>query len=388
MIQDRITGRLPAGSVPTAVWFSEGRIRKVEMIPEKELDDPEIFIAPGLIDNQVNGYKGVDFSDPELTVDQVRQTVSEMYRMGVTTFLPTLITNPEETLTSCLRILAEAMACEDIGPSIPGIHLEGPYISREPGYRGAHNPEWIRLPDLNEFQRLQTAAGGRIIQITLAPELKGAIEFIDRCRENHITIALGHHAAPAEIIHLAAAKGARISTHLGNACANLIDRHNNILWPQLADDRLMASVIADGHHLSPDELRVLFRVKGPDKLVIVSDLVSFGGLVPGEYSWNGRMLTVDRNGTVGLRDESIFAGATQSLMTGIMNMMGYAGCSLEEAVDMVTRIPAELNHLYDRGRLEAGIRADMVRFRRDEDRFVITETWSTGKCVYRLTTGG
>ena len=185
MIQKRITGRLPAGSVPTAVWFSEIGIHKVEIIPEKELNDPDVYIAPGFIDNQVNGYNGVDFSDPDLTVDQVRQIVSDMWRSGVTTFLPTLITNPEETLTSSLRVLAEAMATDDIGPSIPGIHLEGPYISRESGYRGAHNPEWIRSPDLNEFQRLQAAAGGCIIQITLAPELKGAMEFIEWCRENH-----------------------------------------------------------------------------------------------------------------------------------------------------------------------------------------------------------
>jgi len=383
MKPERITGLSVEDDSPIAVWFSDGMIRKVEKIPAMDLDDPNAYLAPGLIDNQVNGFKGIDFCAPDLDVEQVRKTVLEMWRLGATTFIPTLITMPEEQLIHSLHILSEAMVQDDIGPSMPGVHLEGPYISSEPGYRGAHNPEWIRPPDWEEFQRLQSAAGSKITQITMAPEIPGALEFIERCSRNKIVVALGHHAAPAEIIHRAAEAGAAVSTHLGNACANMIDRHNNVLWPQLADDNLMATIIADGHHLTPDELRVLYRVKGPDNLILVSDLVAFGGVEPGEYPWNGKILTVTENGTVGVKGEQILAGATFPLKEGVANMMRYAGCSLAQSLGLATRNPAKLNRLFDRGTLHPGYRADMIRFKMLDNRLQINETWVGGHCVLR-----
>jgi len=383
MNEQRITGLSLTDELPTAVWFSEGVIHKVETIPASELEDPDLYLAPGLIDNQVNGYKGVDFSSPELSPEKVRQTVGEIWQMGVTTFLPTLITMPEDILLHSLHILAESMEQDDLGLSMPGIHLEGPYISDQPGYRGAHDPAWIRPPDWNEFKRLQSAANGKITQITVAPELPGGIGFIEKCRQNRIIVALGHHAAPSNIIHKAVEAGATVSTHLGNACANMIDRHNNILWAQLANDNLMATIIADGHHLTPDELCVLYKVKGPDNLVIVSDLVTFGGLAPGEYSWNGRTLTVSSEGTVGYKNEQILAGATYALKDGVINMMRFAGCTLEKSIDLASRNPARLNHLYDRGILHAGFRADIIRFRVMAQQLQIAETWVSGKCVFK-----
>ncbi len=383
MDQERVTGLSVEDNLPTAIWFSHGMISKVEKIPASELDDQDAYIAPGLIDNQVNGYNGIDFCSPDLDIEQVRKTVQDMWRLGVTTFIPTLITMPEEQLIHSLHILSEAMAHEDIGPSMPGIHLEGPYISPEPGYRGAHNPAWIRPPDWEEFKRMQSAAGGAITQITLAPEIPGAMAFIEKCNRNHIVVALGHHAAPAEIIHRAVEAGASVSTHLGNACANMIDRHNNVLWPQLANDNLMATIIADGRHLTSDELCVLYRVKGPDNLIIVSDLVAFGGMAPGEYPWNGKILTVAENGTVGIKDEQILAGATFPLKEGIANMMRYAGCSLAQALELATRNPAKLNSFYDRGILHAGYRADILRFKLHDRRLEIIETRLEGKSVHQ-----
>ena len=377
MLEEKLTG-LSVNNIPLVIKWTDGVISDVQEISFSDLDDRQLYIAPGLIDNQVNGYNGVDFCSYDLTVDQVRQTVRELWKTGVTSFLPTLITMPEDRLIHSLTVLAEAIRQPDLGPSLPGIHLEGPYISEQPGYRGAHNAEWSRQPDWQEFQRLQTAAGGKITQITLAPELPGAMDFIRKCRENNIIVAMGHHAASANLIHEAVKTGVSVSTHLGNGCANMIDRHHNILWPQLADDNLMATIIADGYHLTPDEMRVIYKLKAPDNLCLVSDLVKFGGMPPGEYQWNGNTLRVGQDGVVSYGDERVLAGATYPLHTGISNIMKHSGCSLALAFDLVTRNPARLSRLQDRGLLKAGCRADVIRFRIENGKIKLHETWVKG----------
>ena len=163
-----------------------------------------------------------------------------------------MITNSHDNLVRNLRILDIACrADEPLSESVPGFHLEGPYLSPEEGYRGCHPVQNIRKAFMETNSSVyQKASGGRIIQVTVAPEAEGALEFISQCTREGIIVAIGHTNASAEQISRAVDNGAILSTHLGNGCANLIDRHNNPIWPQLANDRLTSSIIADGHHLT------------------------------------------------------------------------------------------------------------------------------------------
>jgi N-acetylglucosamine-6-phosphate deacetylase len=208
------------------------------------------------------------------------------------------------------------------------------------------------------------------------------MEFIDACRNAGITVAIGHHNASAEQIHEAAARGASISTHLGNGCANMIHRHNNPLWAQMADDRLTPTIIADGFHLNPDELAVFYKVKGPDNLLLISDITKLAGLPPGEYDWNGKKVLLTPEGKLRLPEQDVLAGASFSIRKGIGNMMKYTGCSLEEAIQMASLNQAKRFGWEDRGSIEIGKRADLVLFKIENGEVEVQETILAGQRVY------
>ncbi len=220
------------------IEIREGLIASITEMPLSQ-ENSTLFVAPGLIDNQINGYSGIDFSDTRLTPEKMKIAVEAIRKDGVTSFLPTIITNTHENLLKNFRNLAEALKHKSVSDSVVGFHLEGPYISPEEGFYGCHPAACIRKPSWKEFSEYQEAAEGKIVQVTIAPEAEGAMEFIRRCTQNNIIVAIGHSNASAEQINMAADNGARLSTHLGNGCANLIDRHRNPLWPQLANDLLI-----------------------------------------------------------------------------------------------------------------------------------------------------
>jgi N-acetylglucosamine-6-phosphate deacetylase len=321
-----------------------------------------LYVAPGLIDNQINGYNGVDFSGEGLTPDKMKVAVSSIRMDGVTTFQPTIITNNHKSLLRTFRNLAKAIKDMDIRESISGFHLEGPYISPVEGFYGCHPAEYIRKPSWKEFCEYQQAAEGNIRQITLAPEHEGAPEFIRLCVLNNIIVSVGHTNASAEQIKLAVDYGARLSTHLGNGCANLIDRHLNPLWPQLANDLLTPSIIADGHHLLPEEVQVFFKVKGPKNIILTSDVTHLIGMTPGKYLYMGSEVIFTREGLIKNPVLNCLAGASMPLRTGVGNVMKFTGCTLGEAVNMASGNVARIYNLSDRGWLTPGKRADLILF--------------------------
>jgi N-acetylglucosamine-6-phosphate deacetylase len=260
--------------------------------------------------------------------------------------------------------------------------MEGPYISPVDGYRGAHPLRWVRPPDWEEFLQYYEASGEKILQVSMAPEVQGARDFQRKCRERGIRIALAHHNGPADVIKAAIDEGAVISTHLGNGCANMIHRHENPLWPQLADDRLMASIIVDGFHLRPEEVRVFFKVKGPDRIVATSDVTEFAGMPAGEYEVDGETVVMTADGMLKLPSQDVLYGASLPLRTGIGNLMRFTNCSLAEAIHAMTRNPARLYGLNDRGELAPGKRADLIVFNFEKGRAEIKETYLAGELVY------
>lgn len=375
-----IDALLYSNGKPVSVKISGDKISKVTALKSKS-KVPQIYVAPGLIDIQINGYMGVDFADQDLTLEGIRKATRALWKEGVTTYLPTLITADRKSLKNSFSILSQALADVEIGFSIPGFHLEGPFISPEKGFRGAHLEKYIRKPDWNEFAELQQAAKNKIKLITVAPEIEGAVPFIQNCSREGVIVSLGYHNGNAEQIEKAVDAGATLSTHLGNGCANMIDRHNNPIWPQLSEDRLSVTIIADGFHLNKQEVRTFYKAKGIDRTILVSDALDLAGLEPGEYTrWERTvLLTPD---VVKFPAENVLAGAAAPITTGISNIMKFTGCSLGDAIQMASTNPAKILQLNDRGEISPGKRADLILFMIENGKMVIQKTIQGGKVVY------
>ena len=324
---------------------------------------------------------GVDFSGPDLTVEGIRKATKALWKAGVTTYFPTIITSDFNRMKTNFAILAEAQKDPEIGKSIPGFHLEGPYISPLPGFRGAHLEKYIKNPDWEEFQELQKAANNGIKLITVAPELDGAIPFIRNCVANGIIVALGHHNGSAEDIERAIDAGAKMATHLGNGCANEINRHHNPIWPQLADDRITPSLIADGFHLTKEEVRSFYKVKGPNKTILVSDALDLAGLPPGEYTRGERTLLLTPN-VVKLPKENVLAGAASPISACVGVIMDFTQCTLNDAIQMASTNPAKMFSLSEIGEIGQGKRADLILFKLEDNEVVIHKTFVSGQLVY------
>jgi N-acetylglucosamine-6-phosphate deacetylase len=321
------------------------------------------LVAPGLVDLQINGFGGIEFNDRELTVEKVRQVALSQDAFGVTSFLATCTTDSHETLRHALMTIAAAIReLPDVRARIPGIHLEGPYISPEDGPRGAHPRQHVRTPDWDEFRRLQDSAEGRIKLLTISPEYASSPSVISRVAASGVLVAIGHTKATSDQIKAAVDAGARMSTHLGNGAHPMIRRHPNYIWDQLAEDRLVASLIVDGHHLPPAVVKSMIRAKTPQRVVLVSDITSMGGMPPGRYQTGlGELEVLPSGKLVPAGQPDILAGASLPIHACVANVMRFAGVDLATAIDMATIRPAELIGINGH-RLEVGARANLFFF--------------------------
>lgn len=356
-----LRGRRYDTSQCVAVAIDEGQIASVTEI----YTDPALpWLAPGFIDLQVNGYAGIGFNDVALTPEKVAQVSLLMDQFGVTRYLPTLTTDGLELLGRSLATIAKAVeTLPDAGRRIPGIHLEGPFISPEDGPRGAHPRQHVRPPDWEEFQRLQDAAGGQIRLTTLSAEYDESPQFIERAVASGVVVAIGHTKATSDQIRAAVDAGATLSTHLGNGAHPLIRRHPNYIWDQLAEDRLMASLIVDGHHLPAAVVKAMVRAKSPERCILVSDKTNLGGMPPGIYSTplgDIELLPGGKPVIAGQRD--ILAGASLPITVNIAKVMEFAEVDLRAAINMATRNPARLMG-WQVPFVEAGASANLVTFR-------------------------
>ena len=291
---------------------------------------------PGFLDLQVNGFAGVDFNDPATSTEQVQHALTALRERGVTQLLPTIISGPFDRFERCAGTLLQANA-----PAILGLHMEGPYISPEDGARGAHRREDTAPASLDDFRRRQNAAGGRIRLVTVAPEVPGALTLIEHLRENGVRAAIGHTAATPEQIRDAVRAGATLSTHLGNGCAQMLPRHPNFLWEQLAADELLASLIVDGHHLPPATVKAMVRAKTPRRVVLVTDAIAAAGQPPGEYRLGAVTVRLDENGRVAVPGQPNLAGSALSMDRAVAHTVRFAGVSIEDALAMASTTPAE-----------------------------------------------
>lgn len=375
-----VKGILYSDGGTVSVALSGDRIIGIERTSDDD-QDSGLYVAPGLIDIQINGYMGVDFSGPDLTVEGVKKATRALWKAGVTSYFPTIITSDIALIKKNFAILAEARKDPEIGMSIPGFHLEGPYISPVKGFRGAHLEKYIKDPDWEEFRAIQRAADNGIVLLTLAPELEGAIPFIRKCVDSGVVVSLGHHNGSASDVQKAVDAGAKMATHLGNGCANEINRHHNPLWPQLSNDAITASIIADGFHLTKEEVRSFYKAKGVEKTVLVSDALDLAGLPPGEYTRGERTLLLTPN-VVKLPKENVLAGAASPISKCVGVMMDYTQCTLKDGIQMASTNPAELFTLEDIGSIQQGKRADLIVFTMENKQMNIEKTYVSGQLVY------
>jgi N-acetylglucosamine-6-phosphate deacetylase len=329
-----------AGLGLAKIEVRQDRIGSVRTLGPEDPAHP--FVSPGFIDIQINGFAGVDFSDSALDSERAISVLPLIWKTGVTSFCPTLITTSIDHLERNFREL-EAARCLDarFAASVPGYHLEGPYLS--PGKsRGAHDPDLMHPPRWDEFARLQKAAGGNIAIVTVAPELTGSCDFIRRAMASGVVVSLGHTDATPEQIHQGIEAGATLSTHLGNGCPEYIHRHQNAIWPQLASERLKASLICDGFHLPPDFVRAVYRIKGDDGCVLITDAIHATTLPPGRYSLVGKDIELLPTGQVVTADRRSMAGSAISMNRAVSIFREFAEASLQQAIRAATRNPARL----------------------------------------------
>jgi N-acetylglucosamine-6-phosphate deacetylase len=284
-------------------------------------------------DLQVNGFAGVDFQQDDLTLEALRHAVAALRRHGTRRILFTLITDRIDGL--CRRLArAEDLraACPELADAVAGYHLEGPHLCPEPGYAGAHPPQWMRPPSIGDFSLLQEAARGNVRLITLAPELPDAPACIRHLTTCGIRVAIGHSQASDAQLDAAIAAGLSLCTHLGNGVPHTLPRHDNVIQRLLARDELFATFIPDGIHLPPFVLRNFVRAKPRERVLFTTDAMAAAGAPPGRYRIGPIETEVGADGVVRLPGETrYFAGSSLTLDAGCRNVVRWLGWSPAEA---------------------------------------------------------
>lgn len=296
------------------------------------------MITDGLFDLQVNGYAGVDFNDPSITPNLVDFALEAMLTDGVTGCLPTIITAYPDELEERFLALDSALAASRLAPKmIPGYHLEGPFLNDEQGYHGCHPSGAMSDPDFGLIDRLSAKIHRPILLVTLAPERAGSIAFVRALLTSGKTVAIGHSAATYRDVSLAADAGISMSTHLGNGLPAVLPKLENTLLAQLAEPRLKACLIADGHHLSRDALAALVRLKGRDKCILVTDAVLAAGAAPGTYRFAGMEVILREDGSVRVQGGHGLAGSALQLDQAIRNIVNWSIADPKDAVLMASK---------------------------------------------------
>ncbi len=342
----------------------------------------DLFLAPGWIDIQVNGFAGVDYNNPRTPHEEIARSIHVQFASGVTRLYPTVITGPPEDMEAALRNLSRAKDSLSEGDAIDGFHVEGPHIGIEDGPRGAHPKRWVRKPDFDEYRRWQDAAAGRVRIVTLSPEWPEAPQYIERIVTGGAVASVGHTAASAEQIADAVSAGATLSTHLGNGAHAVMRRHPNYIWDQLAEDRLMADFIVDGIHIGANFLKSALRAKGIERSVLVTDASAPAGAAPGRYYLGEQAVDLTEDNRVVLAGTEKLAGSALRMDHAVENVIRMTGISLGDATRMATVNAAKAGRVPGRtAGIAAGERADLLQFGWDGQHVQVHAVWVGGNRV-------
>jgi N-acetylglucosamine-6-phosphate deacetylase len=333
-----VDGRL----VPGDVEIADGLVTRIGLAGPNGRG----IASPGFVDLQVNGFGGVDFLDSDAA--GYRRAGEALLETGVTAYLPTFITAPEDQLLAAV----DEVPLNGVAPRILGIHLEGPFLA--PGRLGTHPPLARRDPDPFLLERL--LASGRIRLMTLAPELEGADQLIDLLLRRGVTVSCGHTDATAEEANIAFDRGVRTVTHLFNAMRPLRHRDPGIAGAALAREDVVVQIILDGVHLAPETARLVWRA-AEGRVALVTDAVSGAGVRDGSYSLGGFEVKI-RDGVARGPDGQL-AGSVLTMIEAVRNLHAL-GVPLSKALEAASTVPADVLGIPGVGRLAPGAPADIV----------------------------
>ncbi len=357
----------------------EINIREDKIVSCKPSNDPpsgNTYIGPGLVDLQVNGFAGVDFNSFPISEGEFAKAVSALAKGGVTTFLPTIITNSDTKIINLLENIDKL--CKDnplIGQFIGGIHLEGPFISPCDGARGAHDKTFVKAPDWELFRQFQAASGHRIKILTLSPEWGNSAPFIEKCVNHGVTVAIGHSVATPEQIKTAVDAGASMSTHLGNGATLELPRNSNIVIEQLSINNVAAGLIADGFHLPESFLKIALKIKESNAF-IVSDSTMFAGMKSAAYhSHIGGDVILSPDGRLSLAgNHKLLAGAALPILHGVKHLLNKDIVPLSKAWALASVYPQKFIKLKPQNK-------DLVIFEMNDTQISIVSVYKSGKKI-------
>ncbi|MCW4457364.1 N-acetylglucosamine-6-phosphate deacetylase [Microbacterium sp. MPKO10] len=359
MTGQTLRGRNALGTGGVEIVVEDGRISAFTPIADPGPD--ALWIGPGLIDLQVNGHLNGDANAREPSAANIRDMVLSLAARGVTRFLPTVITASPEEMLARIRAIADAAQIETATSyAIAGIHVEGPSLSDQDGPRGVHPQEHIRPPEISELQQWLDASEGLLRVVTLSPHHPGTIEATKFLVSHGVHVAIGHTHADHDQIAAAVDAGATLSTHLGNGAHSVLPRHPNYLWSQLAEPRLAAGVIADGHHLPDATLATILAAKRDHGIFLVSDAVATPpALLDGGESTVGGGVYFADDGALRHVSTGFLAGSAQTIDVGVATVARITG-SLARAVTLASVAPARV--LGIEPFWSVGARADVMLF--------------------------
>jgi len=353
--------------------FSERRfLQKHFSAEDTVLDAGGSYLVPGLIDSHIHGFAG--YGTEDLSVDSILHMSEKLAPFGVAAFCPTLYPMSEEDMVKGIRAIVAAMGLEK-GATILGVHLEGPFIS--PARLGVQRAEFVRPVDLELMHRLYNASEGHIINMTVAPELRGMRELALYCNKAGIVLQAGHTDATYENMLEGMQAGIRHSTHFFNAMSRLDHRNPNAVGAILIQSDLSCEIIADGKHVHPDLIRLLVRDKPDTNIVLVTDALKPTEQVSGPFVANKE--EVYMSDRLFLRkSDNVIAGSSLTMVGGLRNLVNF-GIPLEVAVKMASPNPARILRLPKRGEISPGFFADMTLLSKD---FSVVMSMVKGKFVF------
>lgn len=350
------------------------------LVSKKEVGikgDEVIFIGPGFLDLQINGFSGVDFNTFPILENDFLKVINDLSKEGVLSFFPTVITNSDANIINLLKNINELCSQNSLIDSyVSGIHLEGPFISPVKEASGAHSKDYIKAPDWELFKTFQEASGNRIKIVTISPEWDNSIDFIAKCVANDIIVSIGHTVASSEQINAAVNAGAKMSTHLGNGAPLSLHRNSNIIIDQLANNGLTPSIIADGFHLPDNFLKIVFKIK-KQNVILVSDSTMFSGMEAGVYhSHIGGKIKLEKGGRLSTyKNENVLAGSAVSLLDCVNKLFSSQILSLSEAWSAASVQPKKLASMPDKN-------TDFVLFKLINNTITILRVFKSGKQIY------
>lgn len=332
------------------------------------------IVAPGLVDTHIHGYAGKDIMNAEEgALDVISKGLLEC---GVTSFLPTTLTDSKERTDAALkRVAAEYKDVK--GAKVRGIFLEGPFFTEK--YKGAQNPNYMSDPKIDYLKEWKEISDGLVNKIAIAPERAGAEDFIKKANAMGVKVALGHSDASFDEAVAAVDAGANIFVHTFNGMSGLHHREPGMVGAAMATDAI-SELICDGHHVNPNAAGILMNTKGRDKIALITDCMSAGGMADGDYKLGEFPVRVE-NGTARLKDGGSLAGSILKLKDGVKNVVDWEIADIFEAIQMASLVPAKsvgIDNIC--GKLHEGYAADFIVLDYDMN---LKATYLNGEAAYK-----